>query len=387
MKKIVTILLIAVLAISLVACSSTAAESTSAAADASPSAAASVAQETASAAASDSDSGSSSGAAPRIGILFKTQNNPYFVDLSQKVQQYSEEAGFEIVANLDCNQDIAVELSNMEQLVGQNCDLILWNPIDPTGSIAAADLCSEAGIPLVGIDNLCKSENMTTTVYSDNKQNGYLVGIYVGTNYLAGETINSILISGEKGNAVGQERRTGLMAGIIGSRAKLDEAAAWEAAEAMDTELTNNGTAYNEAADFNILGQGWGNWTSEEGLPAAEDFLTAHADKVNLLLGENDNMLLGAMTAVENMDLTDQIWIAAAADGQKEAYELIQQDTNYIATGLNAPPVIARTAVDIAIDILTNGVDPSSYELTTTTPPAAITKDNVADYYDPNANF
>jgi ribose transport system substrate-binding protein len=275
----------------------------------------------------------------------------------------------------------------MEQYVSQGVDLILWNPIDPKGSIAAADLCYEAGIPLIGIDNLCQSENMTTTVYSDNKSNGYMVGLHVGDNYYKDVTINSILISGEKGNAVGQERRTGLMAGIIGSRAGLDEAAAWEAAEAMNQELTDKGKAYNEAADFYILGQGWGNWTSEEGLPAAEDLLVANASKINLLLGENDNMLLGAMTAVENAGLMDQIYIAAAADGQKEAYKLIQDGTKYIATGLNAPPVIARGAVDIAIDILVNGVDPESYELTTTTPPAAITIENVAEFYDPNANF
>ncbi len=43
--------------------------------------------------------------------------------------------------------------------------------------------------------------------------------------------------------------------------------------------------------------------------------------------------------------------------------------------------------VDIAIDILVNGVDPASYEITTTTPPAAITIENVDDFYDPNANF
>ena len=323
----------------------------------------------------------------RVGILFKTQNNPYFVDLSQKVQAYCEEAGFEVVGNQDAKQDLEAEFALMEQYVSQGVDLILWNPIDPKGSIAAADLCYEAGIPLIGIDNLCQSENMTTTVYSDNKANGYAVGLYVGNNYYKDETINSILISGEKGNAVGQERRTGLMAGIIGSRAGLDEAAAWEAAEAMNQELTDKGQAYNEASDFYILGQGWGNWTSEEGLPAAEDLLVANASKVNLLLGENDNMLLGAMTAVENAGLMDQIWIAAAADGQKEAYELIKANTKYIATGLNAPPVIAKKAVEIAIDILVNGVDPESYELTTTTPPAAITIENVDEFYDPNAKF
>lgn len=323
----------------------------------------------------------------RVGILFKTQNNPYFVDLAQKAQQYAEEAGFEIVGNQDAKQDLESEFALMEQYVSQGVDLILWNPIDPVGSIAAADLCYEAGIPLIGIDNLCQSQNMTTTVYSDNKANGYMVGQYFGNNYYQGETINSILISGEKGNAVGQERRTGLMAGLIGSRAGLDEAAAWEEAEKMNQELTDNGKAYNEAADFHILGQGWGNWTSEEGLPAAEDLLVANASKVNLLMGENDNMLLGAMTAVENAGLMDQIYIIAAADGQKEAYELIKDGTKYLATGLNAPPVIARGAVDIAIDILINGEDPASYELTTTTPPAAITIENVDEFYDPNANF
>lgn len=323
----------------------------------------------------------------RVGILFKTQNNPYFVDLAQKAEQYCKDAGFEVVGNQDAKQDLESEFALMEQYVSQGVDLVLWNPIDPKGSIAAADLCYEAGIPLIGIDNLCQSENMTTTVYSDNKANGYMAGQYVGTNYYKGETINSILLSGEKGNAVGQERRTGLMAGIIGSRAGLDETAAWAAAETMNQELTDSGKAYNEAADFYILGQGWGNWTSEEGLPAAEDLLVANAAKVNLVLGENDNMLLGAMTAIENAGLMDQVYIAAAADGQKEAYKLIKDGTKYIVTGLNAPPVIARGAVDIAIDILVNGVDPTSYELTTTTPPAAITIENVDQYYDPNANF
>lgn len=323
----------------------------------------------------------------RVGILFKTQNNPYFVDLAQKAEQYCKDAGFEVVGNQDAKQDLESEFALMEQYVSQDVDLVLWNPIDPKGSIAAADLCYEAGIPLIGIDNLCQSENMTTTVYSDNKANGYMAGQYVGNNYYKGETINSILLSGEKGNAVGQERRTGLMAGIIGSRAGLDETAAWAAAETMNQELTDSGKAYNEAADFYILGQGWGNWTSEEGLPAAEDLLVANASKVNLVLGENDNMLLGAMTAIENAGLMDQVYIAAAADGQKEAYKLIKDGTKYIVTGLNAPPVIARGAVDIAIDILVNGVDPTSYELTTTTPPAAITIENVDEFYDPNANF
>ena len=80
MKKTVTILLALVLAISLVACSPAATEDASSGADSSTDA--SAAEETVPS--DDASAEGESGAAPRIGILFKTQNNPYFVDLSQR---------------------------------------------------------------------------------------------------------------------------------------------------------------------------------------------------------------------------------------------------------------------------------------------------------------
>ena len=77
-----------------------------------------------------------------------------------------------------------------------------------------------------------------------------------------------------------------------------------------------------------------------------EDLLTAHPD-ANVVLGENDSMVLGAMKALEAQGKTDVLALAAA-DGQKEALALIK-DGKYGATGLNDPDLVARTAVDIGL--------------------------------------
>ena len=200
------------------------------------------------------------------------------------------------------------------------------------------------------------------------------------------EEIISVLLSGVKGAVVSQERRTGLMAGIIEARTGCSEEQAWQEAKAMEQELIDNGKATHEGAKFSINGQGWGNWTSDEGLPAMEDLIVANKD-MNLVLGENDNMLLGAMTAIENAGLSDQIQLAAAADGQKEAIKLIMDGTNYKATGENNPYVVAQMAIEIADEVLNQGKTQDDYEDVTRTPANCITPENAKDFYKEDSLF
>ena len=114
-----------------------------------------------------------------------------------------------------------------------------------------------------------------------------------------------------------------------------------------------------------------------------EDLLTAHPD-ANVVLGENDSMVLGAMKALEAQGKTD-VLVLAAADGQKEALALIKEG-KYGATGLNDPDLVARTAVDIGLKAL-NGELAADYPKLHLTTPAVITKDNVDQYYRADSVF
>lgn len=111
-----------------------------------------------------------------VGVLMKTQNNPYFVDLGNKLKEGLEGEGYNVVGVLNADQSLETEYVMMEQLIAQDVDLIIWNPVEINGSSGAAELVVEPGIPLIGVDTLCLSDALTTTVYSDNPANGYACG-------------------------------------------------------------------------------------------------------------------------------------------------------------------------------------------------------------------
>ncbi len=147
----------------------------------------------------------------------------------------------------------------------------------------------------------------------------------------------------------------------------------------FNQELTNSGKAENTEANFVVAGQGWGSWTEEDGLAAAEDLITANPD-LNCVLGENDQMLFGAMTALENAGISN-VDLVAAADGAKRAYDLIREG-KYFATGENSPYKVAEKGIQVAKEILVDGKDMYSYDDVTLTEAFAVTAENVDEHYD-----
>lgn len=318
-----------------------------------------------------------------VGFAIKTQDSPYFVSLVNTVKKLGKAEGWNITV-LDANGDTSQETKNVETFISQKMDLIFLDSVDPDACIPVINEAADAKIGVINLDSgVGKGAKDITTVYSDNKQNGRLVGLAYAKK-MGSAKIISILLSGAKGNVAGYERRTGVFAGIIQGKTGVTEAEAWKAADAFDVKLLANGKATDAAANFSVVGQGWGKWTREDGLKAAEDLITANP-KITTVIGENDQMLFGAMTGLKNANIKG-VDIVAAADGAKEAYKLIQ-DGQYFATGENSPVKVATLGIKIAKDILVNGKDKGSYPAITMTTPNAVTKANVAKFYDVNSDF
>jgi ribose transport system substrate-binding protein len=335
-------------------------------------------------------SASSSQKQIKVAIEMYTQNNPYYVALAQSAKTACEKLGWQADV-YNGNSAMLTEAANIDTIIAKKYDCIILDPDDTKASIAATNKATAAGIPVITVDNtMGDGANIVTAVESDSLHNGIAVGKFIAdpaNKYFSATTvINSILLSGVKGIYVGQLRRDGLMAGIIEARTGMSEADAITAANTMEDQLVKTGKASNAAAKFNVLGQGWGAWTSNGGLPAAEDLLVANPN-ANLCLGENDNMLLGAQKAIANAGKTKKIVIAAAADGQKEAYQQIKEGTNYIATGENNPVKVCQLAVSIAKQILIDKKPLNSIEKVQMTPSNCINPTNVDQFLDPNSLF
>lgn len=326
----------------------------------------------------------------KIGIAMKTQDGPYFVALTKGLQEKCAELGLvesaDDVVVLNANMDVAKQSENFETFISQKYDMVFCDAIDPDNVIADEQSCYDAGIPVINVDSgVNDGSYCVTTVYSDNKQNGRLCGKSFAES-MGDEEIYSIMLSGEKGNVAGNERRQGLICGVLEQRLGISEDEAWKLTAEADDELLNKGSYTNEEAKFTIAGQGWGNWTVNDILDDANDLVVKTKDKLNTMFAENDQMLFGGMQAADDAGLTG-IHYVAAADGAQEAYDYINGTTEcksgeYYCTGENSPVQVAITATNIAKEILVDGKDPESYDEVTLTEAICVTKDNVDERYE-----
>jgi ribose transport system substrate-binding protein len=298
-------------------------------------------------------------AACKVGVSMYTLSAPYFAAQVAAAVDQAKKAGCE-VSQSDAQNDMNKQVADVEDMVAKGVNLLILNPRDPEGLVPAADAATAAGVKVVVMDSAINAKaHIVSQVRSSNDQNGYLVGQWLAKR-MQGKPIKMLLLSGSQGNEVGRDRRLGVFKGLV------------------EGQLVNEGKA-----GFQVLGQGWGNWAQEEGLKATEDLLQAHPD-ANVVLGENDSMVLGALKALDAAGKKD-VLVLAAADGQKEALALIKEG-KYGATGLNDPDLVARTAVDIGLKALKGELAadfPKSYFTT----PDVISKENVDKYYRKDAVF
>lgn len=295
----------------------------------------------------------------KVGLTMPSLNAPYFAAQVAAVEKAAKDQGCEITT-ADSQNDFSKQINDVEDMIAKGIDILILNPRDQEALVPVADAATKAGVKVVVMDStLNPKANVVTQVRSSNDENGRLVGDWIAKK-MKGTPIKMLLLSGNQGNPGGLDRRMGVIKGIV------------------EGQLVNEG-----AVNLQVLGQGWGDWATDGGLKAAEDLFQAHPD-ANLVVGENDSMVLGAVQAAKAAGL-DGILFAAAADGQREALEMVKEGT-YGATGLNDPDLVGRTAFDIAYKAF-KGELPADFPKLHLTPADVISADNVDKYYRPQSVF
>jgi ribose transport system substrate-binding protein len=293
----------------------------------------------------------------KIGYCTPSLNAPFYVVLTDYIKKYSEVYGMKCVS-ADGQDDIIKQITSMEDLIAQGINVLILNPLDHKALVPAVNAAVKSGIPVFIVDSyIDPAANYITSVQANNQGNGELIGEWI-VNKMGNAGIKAALISGSQGNPIGKEKRLGFIRGF------------------SETQLMTKGSV-----DLTIVSQGWGNWTNNGGLKAMEDILVANPD-ISLVVAENDAMGMGALKTINEAGKQSEI-VVVGFDGQKEAYELIKEG-KFAATALNSPRELARLSVEAVVKYL-NGerqIDKVIY-----TRAVLITKENVDQYYDPNAIF
>lgn len=167
----------------------------------------------------------------------------------------------------DGNYDALTQNNQFDTMITQKYDGILFVPIDIVAGAEAVAKASAARIPVVGSNTRVDSDKLTS---------------YVGSNdVIAGEMDAEAVIKaiGGKGNVV-------IIEGPIGQSAQIER-------------RKGNQNVLAKYKDVKVLEMKTANWSRAEALSLMENWLTAHKGQINGIIGQNDEMALGAIEVVK----------------------------------------------------------------------------------------
>lgn len=325
----------------------------------------------------------------RIGWTEITLGNPWFVDLIRIAKRESATKGMSLDVEV-ADSDLQRQCSQIDTFITKQVDAIVVDPTDVLGVANCVNRAVDAGIPVVAIGTVPEaSARILTTITPNPYDNGWQAGRYIARS--AGKTpIVAGMIVGVIGNSTAESRVDGMIGGILFERSQagphpMSKTDAMLKGFRLFEEMKKGGQFDDAASDFRILAVGEGHWTQQGGLTAAEDMLSAHADKMNYILADNDFQAAGAFKAIRNIGKKGEIKVAAPSDGDRAALEQIKKG-NLLVTGTWSPEDTAASTITFLDDIFRHHFDASDLPLGSYFKAYAITPQNVDQFIDPNAD-
>jgi ABC-type sugar transport system substrate-binding protein len=301
MKKAISIILVAALAVALLACSaettassevqeSAASESTEA--SVSPSTEASESSE-ASEAAVESAQATGDYSEVTIAQSMPTLNNPWYVLFANGSKDMADRLGIPITQVTNPQTDEwspEAQISKIENLIALQPSVIEIDPTSTDGINSAIDEAREMGIPVI-MSGTKVSTTVDASITGDNLQGGQLCGEYMG-QLLGSEGGDIAILDGTPGRDVIQNRQDGFK------------------------------QALEDYPNINIVAEQVANLARADAVTATENILQAHPD-IKAIWAANDEMALGAIEALRSRDLVGKV-IVGGFDCTPDAVTAIQ---------------------------------------------------------------
>ncbi|MEI8702149.1 MAG: sugar ABC transporter substrate-binding protein [Mesorhizobium sp.] len=215
----------------------------------------------------------------------------------------------------DGRYDALVQQDQFKTMVTQQYNAIIFAPIDVDAGAAAVQTAADAGIPVVGSNTRVNSDLLTSYVGSDDTISGYME---------AKTVLDKI---GCKGNVV-------ILEGPVGQSAQI-------------SRLEGNKKALAECPDVKILEDQTANWSRAEAQTLMENWLTSHPNQINGVIGQNDEMALGAIEAIKAAGLDVKSFAIAGIDGITDALHAVK--AGEMTSILQDARAQAQGALDLAI--------------------------------------
>jgi ribose transport system substrate-binding protein len=228
-------------------------------------------------------------ARPKIALVMKSLANDFFATMADGARHHQAQhaADYELlVSGIKNETDLTEQVNLVEQAVAQGAAAIVIAPADSKALVPALRRAQEAGVVIVNIDNrldadVVKQSGLAVSfVGPDNRDGAKRVGMALAAKLKPGDEV--AIIEGVTTAFNGQQRRAGFE-------------------DAMQT------------AGMKLVAVQSGEWEMDKANTVAANLLTAHPN-LKALLCANDNMAIGAVTAVAAAGKTRQVLVVGFDD-------------------------------------------------------------------------
>src|SRR3954454_7323337 len=181
--------------------------------------------------------------AKKIGLAVANLQADFFNQIKQSVEKYAKEKGIEVIT-VDAKGDSATQVSQVQDLITQNIDALIYIPAGATAAAVPVKAAKAAGIPVVNVDRNADGAPGDTFIATDSVASAKMVGEWVCKQ--TGGTGKVAIIHGQKGTTPEVDRTKG-----------------WGEMNAACPGLKTIGEQWSQM------------WAQDEGFKISQDFLQA----------------------------------------------------------------------------------------------------------------
>jgi inositol transport system substrate-binding protein len=275
-----------------------------------------------------------------IGVSLLNVSNEFIVMLNRAMDAKAKELGVELIVN-DAQRSAERQVQQVESFVAQKVDAIILNPCEVEASSPAVDRALAAGIPIVNVNSETRS-TPTAFVGSRDEDAGRIAMEYIAKRL------------GGKGELV-------MLNGFMGQAGQIKRDAG-----AREVLAKNPG--------MKLIADQPADWDRAKGMSLMENWIQSYGNRINAVFGQNDEMALGAVVALEQAKKKDKV-IVVGVDAIADAITALK-DGRLDATVFQDAKGQGETAVETAVKI----VRKQAYDRQAMIPFQLVTRENVAQF-------
>lgn len=280
----------------------------------------------------------------KIGVSYYALSGEYNANLKSAMQSYFDEAGLADKVELsvtDAGGDANTQNSQLENMIASGVNAIILIPGDATAQAVMVEEAHAQNIPVIELCTKTEAEDYRISfVGSDDIVAGRMLMEYLGD--LVDGKGDMIIFHGPTGVSAEINRHTG--------------------AQQMIKEKN---------WDIKVVAEKVCNWSREEAMTAMENIITSGM-KFDIIFAENDEMAVGALSALKDSGLK---YVIGGIDAIPDAVQAVA-DGDMDCTFFQDYITQAKTALDVAIKAASGEQVDASYDIDF----VLITKENVADF-------